>query len=489
MAVYRFNSAVLDNRHMTLRMLAAKMKSGTALQAVRSAYWKLIPNVGFGVASYAKELGRIANEMNDIGDALNELGYLLKEISEIADEADRRACAAISGVPSHVYSKVMLTGEYDFTAEFVSGTQKSLMFPRMMNVDWLDNGLGAFQKFTEKYILGKEIPIIKLGETADRKMVRESIEKLLESVTPDTGNELEEYLNTTSNGKLMELVVSALDANSYKNLKKLIDEAVATGKAISESEVAALLNMTVDEFTESDFSRLLNNQEAIKIFKETSDMLDDSLGKLEDVKDKYELIKEIGGYIFNDYTEYVEKLELIKESLLKQGYTNDELNVLVDEMIDKYKYKIGTAIERTCNEFVNHYAGDYIAGVSVMNSNAGTLSSSYGMLKVYLGIKDLAMGVTGTSSDMDKVDTIYATETYVKQLEASYYEYKQKVRSGDYTEADLSKCNQYHDLAKNAKLQQLNVMKELYEKHGKRNSDAQDYLKMIKDEIARVGKF
>ncbi|MDO4345549.1 MAG: hypothetical protein Q4C50_12190, partial [Eubacteriales bacterium] len=184
-----------------------------------------------------------------------------------------------------------------------------------------------------------------------------------------------------------------------------------------------------------------------------------SIGAYADAVNTLEVSSELLTKVFNNYTEDVKYLEAIKQALADGGYDNKTVNDVVDSMLWEYKNQYKSAANDLSQELLQKGASKgFDESIKKLAGSEVTF-----LVNTFLDGKDITSKVIGLSDTSDGIASVYATQQYSYALTEKYEFYREKINSGSYSQSDIEQCNTYLQLAKTAKLQEYNTIKETLE--------------------------
>ena len=329
--------------------------------------------------------------------------------------------------------------EFDFTS-YILGNRNSAFdgIAVAWTSDWIQNFRSLF----------------KIADNVNETAVRKSIEAIIkESLTHK--HEASDFFDNYT---------EALTSDVLNNAKKIIDLFLKTGKTYTEIEIVQILNMKPSEIEESDYLKLLCQQENQLFINKMSTMWENSIGAYFDAVKTLDISAEMITKVFNNYVEDTKYLEAIKQALLDGGYDNKTVNEVVDSMLWEYRNQYFSAAHDGIEKLVNMGIDKGIDKlIDVFNKLTKTTVVSEVKLAVdlFLGGKDITSSIIGLSDKTDDVSAVYATQQYSCALVDKYEFYRAKITSGNFTRDDVEKYNTYLTLAKSAKLHEYNAIKSI----------------------------
>ena len=154
--------------------------------------------------------------------------------------------------------------------------------------------------------------------------------------------------------------------------------------------------------------------------------------------------EEVKKELLKDYVRRAMKLEAIKKALLDNGYDNETVNRVVDEMLREYQSEYLRAIKMGLKTLADK-------GIDKAIGKAG-------LLNLFLYTIDASNDALGTKKTVGYLEQVYATASYSYALVEEFEHYAEIIRSGNYTSGDIAKCNQYFELARHAKMQEYQAI-------------------------------
>ncbi len=153
---------------------------------------------------------------------------------------------------------------------------------------------------------------------------------------------------------------------------------------------------------------------------------------------------EIVLFMIQDYNSAIEQLEKMRDGMIAAGA--DEYAESVSNVIDQYNNKFASI------------SGSLIDGaVEKIIEEAAAKVSGGAYTAVTLAI-DGVSAVTGLDEHSEAVMNLEINDGYVNAVTQAYNSYANKLRLGDYTQADVQKCQEMFEIAKSAQLNQLEDM-------------------------------
>lgn len=328
------------------------------------------------------------------------------------------------------YPKLM---DYDFTELFLNNRNTAF---DIITVGWTSDW---FQNFTS---------LFGIGDNVNEIAVRKSIESVIKTLLENKHTISDFYSDYTDTLMPEEMELS----------KKIINLFVDTGKTYTEAELANILDIDVKKLTESDYLKWLCQSDNQQFLNKVSSDMKNSLGAYADAVKTLDISAKVLTKVFNNYTEDIKYLEYIKQALVDGGYDNKTVNNVVDSMLQEYRNQYQSAVYDGIEELAK-------MGIDKGKDKLLNLAGSEVSLLVntFLEGKDITSSVIGLSDTSDDIANVYATQQYSYGLVEKYEFFREKVNSGVYTQNDIEQCHSYFQLAKAAKLQEYNAIKETLE--------------------------
>lgn len=156
--------------------------------------------------------------------------------------------------------------------------------------------------------------------------------------------------------------------------------------------------------------------------------------------------------IVSDYSENIAKLTILRDALA-QSYCDEKIVAYVDEVINEYN-----------NKFLA--VTDNIVGFTIDTSvDVGAKATAYlipggQLFAVATDCQKVIWNVLGVEDKGDRLMDVYASACYSGYVVNAYESYANKLRSGQYTPADVEKCEVLFEIAKEMKLAEYEGMRE-----------------------------
>lgn len=156
-------------------------------------------------------------------------------------------------------------------------------------------------------------------------------------------------------------------------------------------------------------------------------------------------------YILTDYSQGIETLEMLKST----GINNPDTIAAVDSLILKYNNKfIGSAI---------NVAGKVIEEINDKGYGMAADLATGGLYSVVELGKDVVFEISGISDRVDAMESLMANSHITLEAQQGYYQAMDVLKSGNFTDADVSNAQQMFDLYKATKISQYENVLELVE--------------------------
>ncbi len=324
------------------------------------------------------------------------------------------------GVPYYIINNEKVIAGQDYTRNFLKNRNQGFdAFACAWSSDWIQNVLG----------------LVGIGDDMNEAACRRSIETLIRT-SLESKHEMSDTIDDH---------VNALTPEEYEQFKSVVDYTAKHKKIMSQEEIAALLEVPLEEVSKSEFLKFLSNQKSVMFF----DNLSNCLGAYSDTVETVDVVGKIVGRLTNDYTEDLEMLDSLETAMIEGGYDQEIVKDTISDIRNGYEYRIQSSIamglEAIAQKGVEEFVEDSLPAVDFM-----------------LAAKDIGCTVTGLEDKTQNLEMIYVTQHYSQALIDQYELYAEKVRSGNYTPEELEQCETYFELARNAKIQEYQAMQNLY---------------------------
>lgn len=390
-------------------------------QSVATACRRIVFQRGAQVRADAQRLAGALRNMDALKSDIQLLASALRIVAETASQSDKTVYALFQGLPVCAVTGQKIV-EYDYTALFLSKRDKTTDACIIgWNGDKIETALGVAAN-----ALGKLGISIKLWDTLPEKMVRNSLETLL-AETEDT--------------------VSKDDPMKNKEFDKVYGffrKYLSLGIELTDTNVQEIMSRATDDISESEYMQLLVKQDNLVFLKNLSDELDNAFMGADVLREIGDLSEEVKKELLKDYVRRAMKLEAIKKALLDNGYDNETVNRVVDEMLREYQSEYLRAIKMGLKTLADK-------GIDKAIGKAG-------LLNLFLYTIDASNDALGTEKTVGYLEQVYATASYSYALVEEFEHYAEIIRSGNYTSGDIAKCNQYFELARHAKMQEYQAI-------------------------------
>lgn len=219
---------------------------------------------------------------------------------------------------------------------------------------------------------------------------------------------------------------------------------LSLGIELTDTNVQEIMSRATDDISESEYMQLLVKQDNLVFLKNLSDELDNAFMGADVLREIGDLSEEVKKELLKDYVRRAMKLEAIKKALLDNGYDNETVNRVVDEMLREYQSEYLRAIKMGLKTLADK-------GIDKAIGKAG-------LLNLFLYTIDASNDALGTKKTVGYLEQVYATASYSYALVEEFEHYAEIIRSGNYTSGDIAKCNQYFELARHAKMQEYQAI-------------------------------
>ena len=112
---------------------------------------------------------------------------------------------------------------------------------------------------------------------------------------------------------------------------------LSLGIELTDTNVQEIMSRATDDISESEYMQLLVKQDNLVFLKNLSDELDNAFMGADVLREIGDLSEEVKKELLKDYVRRAMKLEAIKKALLDNGYDNETVNRVVDEMLREYQ--------------------------------------------------------------------------------------------------------------------------------------------------------
>lgn len=390
-------------------------------QSVAPACRRIVFQRGAQVRADAQRLAGALRNMDALKSDIQLLASALRIVAETAAQSDKAVYALFQGLPVCAVTGRKII-EYDYTAYFIhSGSQ----FQRELTIGWggdlIENFRGLFDPM--------------LGDTTDEAMIKQSLTELLDEMDTTVEKECWDMVN-----KIEKTVFNDPFGYAYK----AIMTEIGIGKEITQGWLDNLAE-EIEKMGKSGDRMLewLKNKDTLEWLNGVSKKLK-LYGDTKDIEQRLSKILEI---FFADYSVRIESLEAIRAAMCGSTYDNEIVVRCIDEMLEEYRCKSVAMMKELI---------DYIAdkGLDAALKNAGS------PLKQFLSAKDDIDKLTGAQDIADALRRIYGSANYSYALVSRYDEYAARIRSGNYTQEDVDACNQYFELARQARIKECEAIKD-----------------------------
>lgn len=249
-----------------------------------------------------------------------------------------------------------------------------------------------------------------------------------------TGKSYEEQIMKKSLSGILQNV-----SNNDIETTEIPDEVKYIVKILKEGGDIKELHLSEKSKKSNIYKHLIENEEFYK-----------GMGKVSKAIKNGELTTEYVEYLLTDYSKNVEYLETLKAGLDSTEADNAVLLKVVDDLQTEYSNKWAGTFVKTYEKAIEKGVDELINLVPT-----GRLYSL-----VDLG-KDIANEITGLNDEVDSLESLYGMHQYSNDLISSYDYYADKIRSGDFTEDDLTRCKNLFELTKSAKIEEYQAMIDL----------------------------
>lgn len=210
----------------------------------------------------------------------------------------------------------------------------------------------------------------------------------------------------------------------------------------------ALLRGIIDDLTGTEYMDIIpsDGETVLKNAKKLAE-----LGGYEDTADMIEMFQKATGYtedadrILKDYSENIEMLESLKSVAPGSSMLNKHVDNLIAEYQNQFKADVVDYLKSNAEKGI-------VKGVDTL------LGTKFGMVTKVL---DKTLGQTGTMKGLDKV--IHVSEMRTDAING-FQKAAEKIRSGNFTETDMTKYQNSFNVAKSLTIEQYKSMLEYYGK-------------------------
>lgn len=210
----------------------------------------------------------------------------------------------------------------------------------------------------------------------------------------------------------------------------------------------ALLRGIIDDLTGTEYMDIIpsDGETVLKNAKKLAE-----LGGYEDTADMIEMFQKATGYtedadrILKDYSENIEMLESLKSVAPGSSMLNKHVDNLIAEYQNQFKADVVDYLKSNAEKGI-------VKGVDTL------LGTKFGMVTKVL---DKTLGQTGTMKGLDKV--IHVSEMWTDAING-FQKAAEKIRSGNFTETDMTKYQISFNVAKSLTIEQYKGMLEYYGK-------------------------
>lgn len=210
----------------------------------------------------------------------------------------------------------------------------------------------------------------------------------------------------------------------------------------------ALLRGIIDDLTGTEYMDIIpsDGETVLKNAKKLAE-----LGGYEDTADMIEMFQKATGYtedadrILKDYSENIEMLESLKSVAPGSSMLNKHVDNLIAEYQNQFRADVVDYLKSNAEKGI-------VKGVDTL------LGTKFGMVTKVL---DKTLGQTGTMKGLDKV--IHVSEMRTDAING-FQKAAEKIRSGYFTETDMTKYQNSFNVAKSLTIEQYKGMLEYYGK-------------------------
>lgn len=211
----------------------------------------------------------------------------------------------------------------------------------------------------------------------------------------------------------------------------------------------ALLRGVIDDLTDTEYMDIIpgDGETVLKNVKKLAE-----LGGYEDTADMIEMFQKATGYaedadrILKDYSDNIEMLKSLKSIAPGSSMLNKHVDNLITEYQNQFQSDVMDYLKSNAEKGI-------VKGVDTL------LGSKFGMVTKVL---DKTLGQTDTMKGFDKV--IHVSEMQSDAIR-SFQNAAEKIRSGSFTETDMTKYQNSFNVAKSLTIEQYKGMLEYYGKN------------------------
>lgn len=318
----------------------------------------------------------------------------------------------------------------------------------------VQNAASVYQKY-EKAILSGDISDINTGATSDGKHTNDQFVKFSKYMSSNDALKnvrfrlLERFGYVFSHIGVWEFLKHTVGLEDYD--KKIREDAIRNTIKRSQNikleidsaelEAVSKLSNYEDIMRALLSARGLSNERIDAIFKAAGTEGLTNLGKL--AATGKEGI-EAAVFLMQDYNCAIEQLEKMRDGMIAAGADEyvDSVNNVISQYENKFATIGGSLVDGAFESFIDE---------------VGSLASGGAYSVVTLAI-DGVSAVTGLDGHSEAVMNLEINDGYVNAVTQAYNSYANKLRLGDYTQADVQKCQEMFEIAKSAQLNQLEDM-------------------------------
>lgn len=489
MAIYKLNVDLLKEPENAL-LQAAKF-TDDAVRLLRSVNKSLEGQSGMNVGTVREALSTRADELyNKSAVCLCNLHvglhYVLTPNTELTDN---QAKGALDGISPFILSGEKLIS-FDHTQYFVENSNEGANTAAIV---WSNAGLKSGIKQVGSGLISKGAELV--GKYVKPEW-GEAMQQIADGIMPD--NVDEKYMKQTlealvgklaNNKKYMEELKAIFDQARTDPLWEVVKKSLTSGEKLADiyDKVKGLdKNEPLYKFFHDE-----KNLEFLDKLAGKAKWLNKKTGESIDVFDAGETGEFIDKAadvlltVFKDYTEQLFYIEKIREALNEMGFDNELVNNCIDDLIRKYQNSVLAGWEKAAVESLDKIADKLLSkGLNFVTGgvfSAVDFAVGWGKL--------LGDAITGLGDQGDIMGQLYASQQYSDALVEQYEKYAAKIRSGSYTQEDVTNCEMYLQIAAEAKISEYELLKELYESvkaWGKGKESVQKYIGDLDNEIVRL---